>query len=136
MVSCDVAIKVRRKGASAMFAARAWPASIKVSDKRAERKHKRGTIRTLASNVVKQLKRYGKAWAARVSLPQSSPDIKVPRFPMSWPPRGAAAYEGTAMAKVKVANPVVELDGDEMARITWSFVKNKLILPYLDIHLK
>jgi isocitrate dehydrogenase len=42
----------------------------------------------------------------------------------------------TAMAKIKVKNPVVELDGDEMARIMWSFIKNKLILPYLDIDLK
>jgi hypothetical protein len=33
----------------------------------------------------------------------------------------------TAMAKTKVARPVVELDGDEMARIVWSFIKNKLI---------
>ena len=40
------------------------------------------------------------------------------------------------MAKIKVAKPVVELDGDEMARIMWSFIKNKLILPYLDIDLK
>jgi len=40
------------------------------------------------------------------------------------------------MAKIKVARPVVELDGDEMARIMWSFIKNKLILPYLDIELK
>src|SRR6266850_1850044 len=37
------------------------------------------------------------------------------------------------MAKIKVARPVVELDGDEMARIMWSFIKNKLILPYLGI---
>ena len=40
------------------------------------------------------------------------------------------------MAKIKVAKPVVELDGDEMARIMWSFIKNKLILPYLDIDSK
>ena len=40
------------------------------------------------------------------------------------------------MAKIKVANPVVELDGDEMTRIMWSFIKNKLILPYLDVDLK
>ena len=40
------------------------------------------------------------------------------------------------MAKIKVTNPVVELDGDEMTRIMWSFIKNKLILPYLDIDLK
>ncbi len=40
------------------------------------------------------------------------------------------------MAKIKVANPVVELDGDEMARIMWGFIKEKLILPYLDVDLK
>jgi isocitrate dehydrogenase len=37
------------------------------------------------------------------------------------------------MAKIKVAQPIVELDGDEMARIMWRFIKEKLILPYLDI---
>ena len=40
------------------------------------------------------------------------------------------------MSKIKVANPVVELDGDEMTRIIWAFIKEKLILPYLDIDLK
>ena len=40
------------------------------------------------------------------------------------------------MNKIKVANPVVELDGDEMTRIIWSFIKQKLILPYLDIDIK
>lgn len=40
------------------------------------------------------------------------------------------------MSKIKVANPVVELDGDEMTRIIWDFIKQKLILPYLDIDLK
>ena len=39
------------------------------------------------------------------------------------------------MTKIKVANPVVELDGDEMTRIIWDFIKQKLILPYLDIDL-
>ncbi len=39
------------------------------------------------------------------------------------------------MPKIKVANPVVELDGDEMTRIIWQFIKDKLILPYLDINL-
>ena len=39
------------------------------------------------------------------------------------------------MAKIKVKNPVVELDGDEMTRIIWQFIKDKLILPYLDIDL-
>ncbi|HWX97629.1 MAG TPA: NADP-dependent isocitrate dehydrogenase [Solirubrobacteraceae bacterium] len=40
------------------------------------------------------------------------------------------------MAKIKVSTPVVELDGDEMTRIIWSFIKEQLILPYLDIDLK
>ncbi|MFP5518786.1 MAG: NADP-dependent isocitrate dehydrogenase [Bdellovibrionia bacterium] len=40
------------------------------------------------------------------------------------------------MKKIKVANPVVELDGDEMTRIIWAFIKQKLILPYLDIDIK
>ncbi len=40
------------------------------------------------------------------------------------------------MTKIKVANPVVEMDGDEMTRIIWQFIKDKLILPYLDIDLK
>jgi isocitrate dehydrogenase len=39
------------------------------------------------------------------------------------------------MPKIKVANPVVELDGDEMTRIIWDFIKQKLILPYLDVDL-
>lgn len=40
------------------------------------------------------------------------------------------------MEKIKVINPVVELDGDEMTRVIWSFIKEKLILPYLDIDIK
>lgn len=40
------------------------------------------------------------------------------------------------MAKIKVANPVVELDGDEMTRIIWSFIKEQLILPYLELDIK
>src|SRR5438034_4541370 len=40
------------------------------------------------------------------------------------------------MAKIKVANPVVELDGDEMTRIIWQNIKDQLILPYLDIELE
>ncbi|EEQ95922.1 isocitrate dehydrogenase, NADP-dependent [Brucella intermedia LMG 3301] len=44
--------------------------------------------------------------------------------------------EASSMAKIKVANPVVELDGDEMTRIIWQFIKDKLIHPYLDIDLK
>ncbi|APD06107.1 isocitrate dehydrogenase (NADP(+)) [Flavobacteriaceae bacterium UJ101] len=40
------------------------------------------------------------------------------------------------MQKIKVANPVVELDGDEMTRIIWQFIKDKLIFPYLDLDIK
>jgi isocitrate dehydrogenase len=48
----------------------------------------------------------------------------------------ATSQETCRMTKIKVANPVVELDGDEMTRIIWDFIKKKLILPYLDIDLK
>jgi len=37
------------------------------------------------------------------------------------------------MSKIKVNNPIVELDGDEMTRVIWNFIKNKLILPYIDL---
>ena len=40
------------------------------------------------------------------------------------------------MQKIKVANPVVEMDGDEMTRVIWAFIKQKLILPYLDLDIK
>mgnify|MGYP001454658215 CR=1 FL=1 len=40
------------------------------------------------------------------------------------------------MSKIKVANPIVEMDGDEMTRIIWQFIKDRLILPYLDVDLK
>ena len=38
--------------------------------------------------------------------------------------------------KIDVANPVVELDGDEMTRIIWKFIKDKLILPYINVDIK
>ena len=40
------------------------------------------------------------------------------------------------MAKIKVKNPIVEMDGDEMTRIIWQFIKDKLIHPYLDVNLE
>ncbi len=40
------------------------------------------------------------------------------------------------MSKIKVKNPIVELDGDEMTRVIWDFIKNKLILPYLDLKIE
>jgi isocitrate dehydrogenase len=60
--------------------------------------------------------------------------IMVPRFPIFRPAqRRRRMRRFAAMAKIKVKNPVVELDGDEMTRIMWSFIQNKLILPYLDL---
>lgn len=47
--------------------------------------------------------------------------------------RGMAAAASAAAGKIRVENPVVELDGDEMTRIIWSFIKEKLIHPYLDL---
>ena len=40
------------------------------------------------------------------------------------------------MTKIKIKNPIVEIDGDEMTRIIWFFIKDKLILPYLDVDIK
>src|SRR5450755_3733650 len=40
------------------------------------------------------------------------------------------------MAKIKVKNPIVEMDGDEMTRIIWKWIRERLILPYLDVDLK
>ena len=40
------------------------------------------------------------------------------------------------MSKISVKNPVVELDGDEMTRVIWNFIKKKLILPYLDLKIE
>ena len=40
------------------------------------------------------------------------------------------------MSKIRVKNPVVELDGDEMTRVIWEFIKKKLILPYLDLKIE
>lgn len=44
--------------------------------------------------------------------------------------------DGTATQKIKVKNPIVEMDGDEMTRIIWKSIKDKLVLPYLDVDLK
>ncbi len=49
---------------------------------------------------------------------------------------GQSGNQGKIMAKIKVKTPIVELDGDEMTRIIWDFIKQKLILPYLDIELR
>ncbi|MBV8222502.1 MAG: NADP-dependent isocitrate dehydrogenase, partial [Candidatus Eremiobacteraeota bacterium] len=40
------------------------------------------------------------------------------------------------MAKIKVKNPIVELDGDEMTRVIWQMIRERLILPYLDVKLE
>src|SRR6202000_2269765 len=53
------------------------------------------------------------------------------------PSRNALFQKGPiSMAKIKVTNPVVELDGDEMTRIIWQYIKDKLINPFLDVNLQ
>jgi isocitrate dehydrogenase len=66
--------------------------------------------------------------AARNSSGPASP-------PHSHPPIKPLFPKPSAMSKIKVANPVVELDGDEMTRIIWKLIREKLILPYLDVEL-
>ena len=55
---------------------------------------------------------------------------------MDYTTPNTESIEGSPMTKIKVDNPVVELDGDEMTRIIWHFIKDKLILPYLDLDIK
>src|SRR5437879_5831686 len=50
--------------------------------------------------------------------------------------RGPMDRTGVPVSKIKVKNPVVEMDGDEMTRIIWQRIREQLILPYLDIQLK
>jgi isocitrate dehydrogenase len=56
-------------------------------------------------------------------------------WPVAFSPPDFYEKGFRAMAKIKVTNPVVELDGDEMTRIIWQYIKDKLIHPYLDINL-
>src|SRR5260221_1505322 len=60
-------------------------------------------------------------------------DVCYPHPPR--PKRAVAKRARSPMAKIKVTNPVVELDGDEMTRIIWQYIKDKLINPFLDIDL-
>ncbi|NWY49117.1 IDHP dehydrogenase, partial [Sylvia atricapilla] len=59
---------------------------------------------------------------------------RLPRCPP--PAAGQQQRRHYADKRIKVANPVVEMDGDEMTRIIWAFIKEKLILPNVDVQLK
>ncbi|NWT17791.1 IDHP dehydrogenase, partial [Vireo altiloquus] len=59
---------------------------------------------------------------------------RLPRCPL--PAAGVEQRRHYADKRIKVANPVVEMDGDEMTRIIWAFIKEKLILPNVDVQLK
>src|SRR4051812_48170098 len=63
------------------------------------------------------------------------PPIRARHFPPVPTVAGLLSKGCFLMAKIKVKNPVVEMDGDEMTRIIWQFIKDKLIHPYLDIDL-
>src|SRR5580698_9231679 len=69
------------------------------------------------------------------ACPDVRPDANV-RCTLPVAGRDPADRREDGMAKIKVKTPLVELDGDEMTRIIWGFIKEKLILPYLDIDLK
>src|SRR3954447_21478731 len=71
---------------------------------------------------------------ARVRRRSATPDRAVAARPA--PLASAPELQEPRMAKIKVKTPVVELDGDEMTRIIWQFIKDKLLLPYLDIELE
>jgi isocitrate dehydrogenase len=58
------------------------------------------------------------------------------RSPRQAAPHPAAAAAAMAFEKIKVANPIVEMDGDEMTRIFWQSIKDKLIFPFLDLDIK
>jgi isocitrate dehydrogenase len=72
---------------------------------------------------------YSGAGRAEIPMLRASPAVS-PRI--SYP---FQAFSGKPMPKIKVKNPVVEMDGDEMTRIIWQLIKQKLIHPYLDIEL-
>lgn len=65
-----------------------------------------------------------------------SSKIAFKKEPWKNPDGGNGAKRSKNMAKIKVKNPVVELDGDEMTRIIWREIREKLILPYVDVDLK
>src|SRR5215471_2481954 len=75
----------------------------------------------------------GDAIAARAQAgfgPRRRARWRTPRYPSLTT---SAPQRLGSMAKIKVANPVVELDGDEMTRIIWRYIKDKLIHPYFDL---
>src|SRR3954462_3007370 len=64
-----------------------------------------------------------------------SPPTSQMHSPPTSQKRAISKKARSVMAKIKVTNPVVELDGDEMTRIIWQYIKDKLINPFLDINL-
>ena len=64
-------------------------------------------------------------------------NIRAPAYPREIVAAAESPHEGSLapMAKIKVENPVVELDGDEMTRIIWAFIKDRLIHPYVNVNL-
>src|SRR5262249_5662668 len=73
--------------------------------------------------------------AGTARRPSRPPPGRIPYLD-SGPLPPASSRPGAVMPKIKVKNPVVEMDGDEMTRIIWQKIREKLILPYLDIDLK
>src|SRR5690606_15872229 len=71
--------------------------------------------------------------AVRLSSPlRPRAGVAISPAPNSFPD---LRDRGVSMAKIKVANPIVDIDGDEMTRIIWQMIKDKLVFPYLDLEL-
>src|SRR5262245_21729552 len=80
----------------------------------------------------------GRAFLESVPAMSSTPPrgvTRLERAAIEPPPPPSAKRDIRAIVKIKVENPVVELDGDEMTRIIWALIKEKLIYPYLDVKL-
>src|SRR5262249_38352359 len=94
-----------------------------------------GYARTMARAVFARNSARVEFYSCRTR--RGAPQGACPRAFRSPPPRSARAKTKAkaAMAKIAVKNPVVEMDGDEMTRIIWQLIKEKLIHPYLDVEL-
>jgi len=102
-----------------------------------------GSIRTGAwhSLFSSSFRSFGEGWLSPFTIrcyshAAASRDFIPAAATLSAKPNSPHSQKVLAMAKIKVNNPVVELDGDEMTRIIWHLIKDKLIHPHLDIDLK
>lgn len=120
-----------------MKSATAAPAAFRTTSSSLARLPRRQTCtfatRCLASHPVARSAQLNSS--RRVSATSSAP-APLQRFYAQIQQQQRTMASSTGVKKIKVVNPVVELDGDEMTRIIWQVIKDKFIHPYLDIDLK